>query len=202
MRQSEIAETNEQANEVVKPMSDYVSGAAEALKAIQTDKRALWFVGLRPLYIVLFVTAVAVFAAGAYTGWEKTFVFFFIPVVAMLVAVGALAVTYVSGQNSIKKRIVQFSQCVSMAKLSFIASGKVIDEQRREHEKASQQTATVKLIKLKKNTYPSWKKSSDYTRKIWVKKKAVSKMWRQNFLEILKGTQRKLSKHTKLPCNL
>jgi S-DNA-T family DNA segregation ATPase FtsK/SpoIIIE len=134
MRQSEIAETNEQANKAEKPMDFYVSGAAKALKAIQTDQRALWFVGLRPLYIVLFVTAVAVVAAGAYTDWEKSFVFFLIPVIAMLVAIGTLAVTYVSGQNSIQKRIVQFSQCVSMAKLSFTASGKLIDIERREHE--------------------------------------------------------------------
>ncbi|MBC8202133.1 MAG: hypothetical protein H8E86_08810, partial [Planctomycetes bacterium] len=134
MRQSEILESNAKENEAKKPMEYYVSGAADALKAIQTDQRALWFIGLRPLYIVLFVTAVAVFAAGAYTGWEKTLAFFSIPAIAMLVAIGALALTYVSGQNSIQKRIVQFSQCVSKAKLSYATSGKVIDNKRKEQE--------------------------------------------------------------------
>jgi hypothetical protein len=135
LRQSEHVEGVAHESEIDKPMAEYVAAAAKAIQAIQTDKRALWFVGLKPLYIVLFVTAVAVFAAGGYTNWEKTFVFFLIPVLAMCVAIGTLALTYASGKNSIRKRIEQFTQHVNQASLAFSTGETSINQIKQENKK-------------------------------------------------------------------
>ncbi len=154
MRQSNHVEGNAHESEIDKPMVEYVAGAAKAMQAIQTDKRALWFVGLKPLYIVLFVTAVAVFAAGAYTNWEKTFVFFLIPVLAMCVAIGALALTYASGKNSIRKRIEQFTQHVNQASLAFTTGETSINEIKQQNEKGVALNRDSEITKAEEKYLP------------------------------------------------
>ncbi len=134
LRQSSIENAKDRTCGADKPMKEYVTLAAETLSAIQTDKSALWFVGLRPLYIVLFVTAVSIVAAGAYTNWTLSITFFAILFVAILFTIGTLAITYIAGKSSIRKRAEQFVVYISQAKLAFTKSKNAIDKVSHEKE--------------------------------------------------------------------
>ncbi len=154
LRQSNIKASNARTCGADKPMQEYVSSAAKALTAIQTDRSAQWLVGLKPLYIVLFVTAVAVVAAGAYTDWTISITFFAILALAILISVGTLAVTYFAGKSSIRKRAEQFTISVSQAKLAFTTSKSAIDKIRQEKEKGITLNRDSEIFKAEEKYLP------------------------------------------------
>jgi len=136
MRQKHTQTDKHDTSKIEQSMEAYTNAAEEALRAIQSDPKAKWFIGFRSAFLVLIVTAASVAVAGAYTNWEPTLPLFAIPVGSMVVASIALIVTFASGQNSVRKKHVEFALNVALAKSAYTSSIKAIDEKRRAKEKA------------------------------------------------------------------
>ncbi len=136
MRQNQAQPNKETPLRVEKSMEAYTNAAQEALLAIQSDAKAKWFVGFRPVFLVIIVTAASVAVAGAYTNWELSLPMFTIPIGSMIVASFALIFTFASGQNSVRKKYIEFAQNVAHAKSAYDSSLRAIDEKRKTKEKA------------------------------------------------------------------
>ena len=136
LRQSHTKQKTGTVPKVEKTMEEYTDAASKALRAIQSDPKAKWFVGLRPAFIVCIVTAGAIAVSGAYTDWEISLSLFAIPIGAMVVSILALITTFASGKNSVRKKHNEFNQNISLAKEAFVISIETTEIKRKAKEKA------------------------------------------------------------------
>ncbi len=154
MRQTHIQHDLDEAVSVEKSMAVYTDTATKALEAIKSDTKAKWFTGLRPLFIVLFCTGTAVAVGGAYTQWELNMEFFLIPICTAILVTLILAVTFVSGKNSVRKKQILFSQSVALAQAAYTTSITAIDHNRLSKEKAIATTRDIDIAKAENKYKP------------------------------------------------
>ncbi len=108
LRQTHAHHGTNDALVIEKSMSAYTDIATKTLRAIKTDAKAKWFSGHRPHLIILLCTGAAVATAGAYTQWELNTTFYSIPILTAAISAIILAITYVSGKNSVRKKQILF----------------------------------------------------------------------------------------------
>ena len=134
LRQTDLQGESKESTAVEKSMEAYVTGAIEALLAIQSDPKARWFVGIRPILIVLLVTASTTAAVGVFINWKISLPLIGIPLAAMFVAIALLRITFVSGRNSVQHKLEQYSNCVALARRAHALSMESIEGKRRAQE--------------------------------------------------------------------
>ncbi len=154
LRQSLSRTLSDDSQAIKFPMQHYVAEAEKALEAIQSDPKAKWFSGIRPLFIVLIVTTASIAAAGAITDWTMNMQFFGIPFGAMLVSALMLFITFASGKNSVRKKYTEFNDHVNLAKQVHDVTVKEIDEERRAKEQALLKTRDADIKKAEDKYKP------------------------------------------------
>jgi ABC-type multidrug transport system fused ATPase/permease subunit len=172
LRQSHTKQKTGAVPKVEKTMEEYTDAAALALRAIQSDPKAKWFVGLRPAFIVCIATAGAIAVSGAYTDWKISLPLFAIPIGAMVVSILALITTFASGKNSVRKKHNEFNQNISLAKEAFEISIETTEIKRKAKEKAITTNRDIEVKKAEDRYKPRLSEISRLSKKEIKKEKA------------------------------